>query len=489
MLAELNRHPLWLLIVLFLLTVLIRQPNLDRPLSKHHEFCTAVALRTIDIWHQEGITTHKGQPIANFPNATDKHINNFASASGQMHDEAGNYYYVSHPPLGYYVPWLYFVATGQTPSVLGIQFFHMIFHFICAWLVLLIVREYRGPTGVTPLLAAILYLFNPATLWFQSNTYMSDMFVQVFFAASILATIRGIYRRSTLWVLLAALFAGLATYTTWLGVFLGFTLMLIGLIKFRKDAVYRQLFFASGVLQAVFLALIVWQYSSIAGFDAYWAEITNRFDQRGLSAITSPFSAIGVITFNYVVNYGPLLLLAPWGIWLMWKRQRYVVLAVSALPVLLLHFFLPNYSGHDFTVLYAAIFLSISAAATLGQFHESQKPVSVGMLLLAVGTFIGQYYYVNRPGDESWKNDRYDTYMIMGRYIHHLAPDDAVVFIQGFKPEPEVIWYARRNMLEVEDAEEALDFLEETSQNKGVLFTIDNAGTITDTKTLYLTKN
>ncbi len=489
MLAALNRQPLWLLMVLFLVTVLIRQPNLDRPLSKHHEFCTAVALRTLDVWEQEGIAASRGNPIANFPLAADKHINNYASASGQMVDKQGNYYYVSHPPLGYYVPWLFFKLTGQQPDVLPLQFFHMLFHFLCAWLVLLIVREYRGATGVAPLLAAVIYLFNPATLWFQSNTYMSDMFVQVFFAATLLAVARGLYRQQTAWVLAAALLAGLATYTSWLGVFVGITLVLVGLVGFRKHAVYRWLLAGSLLMQLAFLGLIAWQYSHIAGWEAYLAELTNRFDQRGIRALTSPFSAFSGIAFNYVVNYGPLLLLAPWGLWLMWRRRRFAILGISVLPVLLLHLVLPNYSGHDFTVLYAAIFLSLGAAATLAQFHEIQKPVSLGLLVLTLGVFVGQYYYVNRPREYSWKGDRYDTYQILGRHIHHLAPADAVVFVQGMPPNPEIIWYAHRNMKPVDSELEAEQFLQQVSHEKGILFLVSSTGEISEIKNLYLTKN
>src|SRR5436190_14555087 len=93
------KNPLVILSCIFLLSVVVRIPTLDRPLSKHHEFCTAVSLRVLQIWDEAGIKTYHFNPVMTYPNAADKFINNFASASGKMMDAGGNFYYVSHPPF------------------------------------------------------------------------------------------------------------------------------------------------------------------------------------------------------------------------------------------------------------------------------------------------------------------------------------------------------------------------------------------------------
>ncbi|MFZ1659615.1 MAG: hypothetical protein WAT61_12375, partial [Flavobacteriales bacterium] len=56
-----RRHSLILLAV-FLLSVLVRTPQLGRPLSKHHEFCTAVALVVMDVWWERGWAECTGCP-------------------------------------------------------------------------------------------------------------------------------------------------------------------------------------------------------------------------------------------------------------------------------------------------------------------------------------------------------------------------------------------------------------------------------------------
>jgi len=88
-----------LLLGIFLLSVLVRLPQLNRPLSKHHEFCTAVALRVMTIWNENGIDKYGFNPVMTFNNLADKNINNHANASGKMVDAEGNCYYVSHQPL------------------------------------------------------------------------------------------------------------------------------------------------------------------------------------------------------------------------------------------------------------------------------------------------------------------------------------------------------------------------------------------------------
>ena len=72
------------LLLIFLVSIIIRIPNLNRPISKHHEFCTAVALRIIQIWDEVGISTYDFNPVMTYPNESDKYINNYGSVTGRM---------------------------------------------------------------------------------------------------------------------------------------------------------------------------------------------------------------------------------------------------------------------------------------------------------------------------------------------------------------------------------------------------------------------
>jgi hypothetical protein len=55
-----------LLFGIFLLSVVVRLPMLNRPLSKHHEFCTAISLRIMQIWYDNGIEKYGYNPVMTY---------------------------------------------------------------------------------------------------------------------------------------------------------------------------------------------------------------------------------------------------------------------------------------------------------------------------------------------------------------------------------------------------------------------------------------
>ncbi|MBL6875556.1 MAG: hypothetical protein ISR01_02090, partial [Chitinophagales bacterium] len=73
--------PILIILGIFLLSVLVRIPNINRPLSKHHEFVTAVSLRVLDIWSTEGAMKYGFNPVMNYPGEANKNINNWASTT------------------------------------------------------------------------------------------------------------------------------------------------------------------------------------------------------------------------------------------------------------------------------------------------------------------------------------------------------------------------------------------------------------------------
>ncbi|MDZ4844260.1 MAG: hypothetical protein SH857_01780 [Chitinophagales bacterium] len=466
------------------MSVLIRIPTLNRPLSKHHEFCTAVSLRVMQIWDAAGIATYNFNPVMTYPNAADKFINNYASGSGKMLDEQGNYYYVSHPPLAYYVPYFLFQLIGVRPDVLPIQLFNLLLHFISAVGVYLIVKQLIKNQNAswfdsahhdqTALAGFVLYLFSAATLWFQSNTYMSDMAVQPLFISGVLFALKYFQSGKRKHLILLSLFIFLMTYTTWLGVFFAAGVLLYGIVQMKRIA--SPGLFIGLILLCAFLAvsLTLFQYAQIAGWDAYREEVFGRFSERsGMQNGWRIFSLQWRNIFsNYFTSYFPLLLVVLFL--LRTKEFRFdgfsKVIGVALMPVFLLHLVLPNYSGHDFVSLYGAVFLSIVAGIGSQYFLKKGKSFFIAALSLYVLISIGHYYYVNRPGSISQRGDRYADYKDRGIAIGQNSNSDEVIFLLHEKPTPEIIFYAGRNILRVANEEEARQHLQKSSASTGVLF-------------------
>lgn len=465
-----------------MISVAIRLPQLNRPLSKHHEFCTAVALRIISAMQENGIQEIKYKPISNFGRPQDKYINNYASASGKIKDGKGNYYYTSHPPFAYYLPYALFSAIGIKADVLPLQIIHLLINLLSAFTIFLIIRTLfpnSDSIHFSATIAFALYLFNPATLWFQSNVYMSDMLVQLPFIWAIWICVHILMEEHELLkpVLLLFIFCFIMVYTSWLGIFFCVSAVLL---------IFRGKFLLSlALLEILITALILGlgiafiQYAKIAGLDNLKTELAHRFLDRssfhgGLDFIMMQLTVIK----NYVYNYASFYLMLIVGI--LWAKKNKVslkvgvvlknILAISILPILLLHLFLANYSGHDFTVLYAAAPLSIFAAFLTEKIISfTNKKYVIGFISLILMLNVIQFYVINRPGKKALNGEAYNTFFTKGKSIRKNSSADEVLFAKGFKPSPQTIWYAHKNIQTVSDENEAFIFLKSTGQNKGII--------------------
>lgn len=476
-----------LLFFIFMLSVAVRWPLLNRPLSKHHEFCTATALRVISAMQENGMQQIRYKPATNFGRTQDKFINNYASASGKIRDAQGNYYYTSHPPFAYYLPYVVFKVLGIKADVIPLQILHLLINALSALFIFLIVATLFPKNDTfhfSATMAFAIYLFNPATLWFQSNVYMSDMLVQLPFVAAIWVCVHILMKEHELIkpVFLLFLLCFTMVYTSWLGIFFCVAAVLL---------IFRGKFLLSlALLEVLITALILGlgiaflQYAKIAGLNSLKEELAHRFSERSsFHGIVDFLHMLFTIIKNYFYNYAVFYLMLFVGIfWAIWHKISLKtgavlknILAISIIPILLLHLLLSNYSGHDFTVLYAAVPLSIFSAFLIEKIYLTlQKKyltlIVFGLLILNVV----QFYYINRPGKIALNGERYDVFLEEGKIIRENATPDEVVFAKGFKPSPQTIWYAHKNIQNISDENEAIIFLRSVKQNKGIIFEKEN---------------
>lgn len=484
----------------FLVSILIRLPNINRPLSKHHEFITAIALQVITIWQEKGAATYNFNPVMTYQGAGNKYINKFASTTGKMRDSSGNFYYVSHPPFAYIFPYLVFKLLRIKADVLSIEIFNLVINFISALLVYFIIislREKQPSREIDfyALSAFGFYLFSPAVLWFQCNTYMSDILVHLFFVSGIYLLLQ-FYRHKRLpvrYFILYGINLFLMVYTSWLGIFFAASVSLFSIIRLRKQKFFKGILLTTFIATVASIAVFAFQYSLISGFETYLDQMTNRLELRsgweatpGLGKIKKTIYLFGRIIFNYITGYLPAILLI---IFLSFnfikakteerlRTKSGFFIFISIFPVLLLHSFLSEYSGHDFTALYASVFLSV-ALALLFQHVSGRHLISRAMRNTLIASYllvsIGIYYFINRPGKLSMKGDDYSLSKQLGLEIKNTANDSAVVFSDGNALiDPQLMYYARRNIKEVASRQEALDFLRTCHLKEGIIYYSSN---------------
>ena len=489
------------LLLVFLLSVLVRLPQLNRPLSKHHEFCTAVSLRILQIWYDNDISKYDYNPVMTYNNPAYKFINNDANASGRMIDSAGNYYYVSHPPFAYYFPYFIFKVLHIRPEVLPLQVLNMLFDFIAALFVyftvcLLSFNRARSYLHFPSLIAYSIYLFLPATLWFQGNVYMSDMAVHLPFVIGVYIVLKMILRRKFYvpkYILGYLLVLFIMIYTSWLGVFFAFGVIVYSLLHVRAISGFKVLLWSTIIVTFFTLRLITYQYSQINGLEAYIHEIINRYLMRGsvgqlhhgfLHFLASYFYLLKDIVYNYLVNYLAIYLLIAGFVWIsitkaklkiVFSENGYRFIWLSVLPVVLMHLVFMHYSSQDFTVLYASLFFSVLIGILYDKVKKSgafSEQAINGFVVLTIALLIAQFYAVNLPGAYSLKGAKYNREKTIGDYVKKQSPNNEVVFM-NIKATPQIVFYAGRNIKEVGSKEEAIAFLKEKKMFTGTYYTIN----------------
>lgn len=487
-----------ILLAVFFISVLVRVPQLNRPLSKHHEFCTAVSLRIMQIWYDNGIEKYNFNPVMTYDNAADKLINNSANASGKMVDAEGNYYYVSHPPFAYYFPFVVFKILHIRPDILPLQILNLLFDFLTALFVYFIVcllsfNRARSYLHMPSFVAYSVYLFMPATLWFQGNVYMSDMAVQLPFVIGVYIVLKMIIRQKFYvpkYIFFYAANLFLMIYTSWLGVFFVFGVVVYSLLHVRANKGFSILLWSTVTVAFFVLQLIAFQYSDINGSEAYASELLNRYLIRGsigarhqgyFTFLLSYLKYVKNLLYNYLVNYNLFFLLGFYFILfaasksklkIVFSENGYRFIWLSVLPIVLLHFVFLNYSSHDFTTLYASLFFSVLFGIMYDKMRKSNtvsiKKINALVITMLV-IMVAQYTILNMPGTTSIFGSAYNTEKSMGEEIHKEAKKDEVVFAV-FEPTPQLVFYAGRNILQVKNEAEAKAFLVKRNLTKGVYF-------------------
>ena len=477
-----------LLIILaaFLVSVAVRVPQLDRPLSAHHEYCTAFTLIALTNWYEDGFAAHHGVPSGGFVQQAEQL---FPPDKFSRNERAVGTYYFSHPPLAYDLPYLLFSICGAAPNVIGLQLFNLFFHLITAFALFFAVRSVfpQGSETQAPLFAALLYFFMPAPLWFHGNAYMSDLFVQNMWVLHLVFAIRVFQRKdapSAGLLLLLGLTLFLTVYTSWLGVFAAATAVVVALWQFRGTSRTRTLQLVGVAGAAVFLAvgLTAYRYLQVIDASALIQHFTDRFAVRGSFAMPDgPLPHLKQMVINYRMGYLPVLISLGILLFLRVRRAHLfhalntpglcLFVALTGIPVLLDHAFLLQYADHDFSALKAGPLLCGLAGIGISVFPTRWSMAAIGATCLAGLLY---FYKINPFGAKA--EERYAKEMELGLMIRKGSRPDDVVFAIDLSAEPQVAWYAHRNIIRVGTVQQAEEFLRERGLQEGVLFQREGEG-------------
>ncbi len=487
------------LLLVFTVSVWVRLPNLDRPLSHNFEWLTAHSLIVTQIWYEQGGARHYFGQRMTFGKQADKYINNAAMSNYRAdypRDAQGNHYYMSHPSLGLLAPYLVFRTLNITPNAPGLQWFNMFVQLLCAiflYLIILTSTRERSRLNTPAVLGGTLYLLMPATLWFHSNTYYIEMFVQLPFIVSVYLAI--LYENSAddasnLQPLILALLGFSLTVTVlseWIGVVLSGILFLYALLRRRPHRDVK-LLIVSAAAPAIGLGIYVCQYSLIVGFEEFARHLARQFlFQVGVTnpTVIIPEALQGInikhVLHHYYRGFVPAFVLISLTFVLSipglrssdWWRRFYLPFLLTFAPVLIHHLLLPRFTSvHWYSVLKSSYFLILVVTAFVYVNWADSRNMKlyysglmvVLLMLVPVTYFKYQSYAI--IADPSY-------FQRIAHPIRSLAKDDEVVFFEyGLPLFPQMIYYAQRNIQLVDSIEEAEQWLRNsgTKARKGIVF-------------------
>jgi hypothetical protein len=442
----------WLLL-LMVATVLVRLPTLNRPLSKHHEFNTAVVLTNAISWQQAGgAAQFSFTPLMNFQGTANKLLE-----KGPHTDSLGNHVYLSFGAGWYMLPYAIFTALNIPFTPLALQILNILISLLTTVILYrLLVRINKQPH--VALTATAMFAFMPATLWYGGNGYVTTSIM----LPLVLAVLGYWHSFATTQLIKPYALAGLALtgialcYFDWVAVFL-----LAGMgIWAAVQAIRQKQFAILTLVCTATVTLAVWlilaQFASYLGWHQvldYW---TRRFAER--STDTSQASGL-VLWLRFMINqatsFGPLLLVV--AARFMMSKAGYPKmpywLMVAAASVVLYNLVFFNWSAlHEFAWMAGGLVATLLAGVIVLPMLSSKRLVSTTVLVIALSIAI--YYAANPTGHTNWKGEPYDRYLIAGTNIAQKVPADAFIFTNA-GDQKITEFYARRTFQVVANREDS----------------------------------
>jgi hypothetical protein len=485
-------------VLVWLCATLLRLPNLDRPVSKHHEFNNAAILVSLNIWEARGIAACHYAPIMTFP--SDRHF-----CTAQKDTNSGYFcfadneslYYTSLGAMQYWLPFYFNKILGLTHSNRNLQIFNLLLHLFALFGVFKIADLCFPNQSFAIIFSVISYAFAPSLLWFCGNLYEHETMLLPFLYLNLYLYLKALRNRKWQFWQISLYFLTfiLIVLTDWVGCFWAFFIGCHAAIyAFQsQQKAYWQWFFASGLAAALGVLLVVWHFSSIVSFTYYTDYLTQRTIQR-TGSLGSWQDTIGFVLLlfknyltSYFTNISAILLILGFG----WYKKREVFLmffskkidffepftalvSISLCSILLHHSLLIEYSGyHDYNTVKAGLLLSLLGGWVFALFSTSIRTASIQILFLIV-CCIGQYFTINRIGDYGQNGDRYDEYLQLGTIIKQNAAQDEIIFVDNtkFKNSPQTALYAGRNLFYIKNIAAAQQLLSEQNRIKGCFFHI-----------------
>lgn len=455
-----RKRALCVVLVLFMLSILIRLPNLNRAVSKHYEFNTAVVMINIISWRQAGGgDKFHYTPVMNFQHPGDK-----LPPNNLFVDKNGNTVYLSYGPGWYVIPYFFYQLLNLPAVPIYLEILNLVFHVISVSLFFFLLEQLipsGEPRRYSIIMAGCIFMtFSPGILWFLGNGYinigiMLPFDIGVFLL--VLPMLNDSAKISASRLVPLGILNVVLIYIDWYILFFSLLTSIVALFKFRLDKKYGWLLFVLILSVASGIVLVFIQFASYMGQEAVAGYWFHRFSDRGLNLAGSSFTKkLSYLLAYFLTSYLPLIILLLISFLNGWRRKilpvwsdsEILFLRLFTASLLFYNFLLFDWStDHEFAILPWSILISFIAARLIGSLTNKMAYRMMGFFIILA---VAQYYYINRPGPIARDGLPYDRFKKLGESLSHIPPDYSICI--NLEQNPMVEYYAGRNILRAADS-------------------------------------
>lgn len=345
------------------------------------EFYTTFSINVINNWNKLNFFFIHGVPIISNNSTSNLYTNS-------------SLFYFSHPPFSYYF-YLFFKTILGVKNIIWVNFILTALSSLFIYLIICTLTLKKASRDFSKFAfgGALLYLSTPAVINFQILNCHPDIFVQslfvIFSYVFLKMMVKGKFR-SFKYIFILSLLVFLMCYSSWIGFFYTFTILLFGLFNMRKGYKMVSIVLISLFVSLFTLFMIYTQYAKVEGWISIIFTFKNIYLKQSLFQ-GHYFLALKNIIYHHFVYISNmifvLLLLIGYSISnknkMLFTKNGYKFLIISFVPLFLFYFIFFNYSQNAYVVLYLASPLAIVAAIWIEKLQKSNKNPMFSNLIFA----------------------------------------------------------------------------------------------------------
>jgi hypothetical protein len=462
------------LLLLLLFLVLLRLPSINRPVSKHHEFNTAVILINTESWDQaEGGKAFNYTPLLNYQGSS-----NHPLEKGAHLDAKGNHVYLSFGAGWYVLPWFVFKSFSLSFTPLNLRILSIIAGLLTVLLLYRLIWVATADKRIAFSSTAIFSLL-PAPLWYCGIGYVTTAIMLPFVIGMLLAWQKIEKSRDIRKTLPIAQLIGcglITCYFDWSGVFLLASFGLWSLLNSFKNRNFLIVAILSFIAAISGVLLVLWQFASYLGWEQVLSYWKSRFTDRSSGNGEMPFfTMVLYIGKNIITGFLPLAIVIYFG----FKKSTYKTIHLKAswtfwalAAALFYNLLFFNWSAlHEFAWMLPGMLLVIFLAVNF--FKRLPAKALKGITSATILFSLVIYYIINLPGEKSISGDRYDSRQKTAEIIRSKVNDSIPVFINT-NADKILEYYCKRTFTSAGNLREAFKVAGEFGIKHSAFLTVED---------------